>query len=85
MFFSSIKGDKINRVISKGMSKIYLKITIQKNRRSQNFDFQSLKNLSPGHFWELQLTQIWLNFKTSCCNLKIKGLEAKQCVAFLLF
>ena len=50
MFFSSIKGDKINRVINKGMPKIYLKITIRKNRRSQNFDFQSLKNLSPGQF-----------------------------------
>ena len=28
MFFSSIKG--INRLISKGMSNIYLKVTIQK-------------------------------------------------------
>ena len=26
-----------------------------------------------------------LNFITSCCNLKIKSLGAKQCVAFLLF
>ena len=50
MFFSSIKGNKINRVINKGMPNIYLKITIRKNRRSQNFDFQSLKNLSPGQF-----------------------------------
>ena len=31
------------------------------------------------------LTQIPLNFKTSCCNLKIRGLEAKLCVAFVLF
>ena len=50
MFFSSIKGNKIDRVINKGMPNIYLKITIRKNRRSQNFDFQSLKNLSPGQF-----------------------------------
>ena len=50
MFFSSIKG--INRLISKGMSNIYLKVTIEKNWRSQNFDFLSLKNMSPGHFWE---------------------------------
>ena len=42
MFFSSIKG--INRLISKGMSNIYLKVTISKNWRSQNFDFLSLKS-----------------------------------------
>ena len=34
------------------MSNIYLKVTIQeKNRRSQNFDFPGLKNLSPCQFW----------------------------------
>ena len=34
------------------MSNIYLKITIEeKSRRSQNFDFLDLKNLSPGQFW----------------------------------
>ena len=36
-------------------------------------------------FWEPQLTQVSLNFKTSCCNLKIRRLGAKLCVAFLLF
>ena len=30
------------------MSYIYLKVTIEKNWRSQNFDFLSLKNSSPG-------------------------------------
>ena len=50
MFFSSIKG--MNRLISKEMSNIYLKLTIEKNWRSQNFDFLSLKNLSPGQFLE---------------------------------
>ena len=44
MFFSSIK--EINRLISN----IYLTVTIEKNRRFQNFDFLSLKNLSPGQF-----------------------------------
>ena len=29
--------------------------------------------------------QISLNFKTSSCNLKIRGLGAKLCVASLLF
>ena len=45
MFFSSIKW--INRLISKGMSNIYLTVTIDKNWLSQNFDFLGLKNLSP--------------------------------------
>ena len=30
---------KINRLLSKGMSNIYLKITIEKNWPSQNVDF----------------------------------------------
>ena len=46
--FSSVKG--INRLISKGMSNISLKVTIEKNWRSQNFNFLSLKNLYPGQF-----------------------------------
>ena len=55
MFFSSIKEmngllTEINR-LSKGMSNIYLKVTIEKKWRTQNFDFQSLKNSSPGRFW----------------------------------
>ena len=32
----------------KGMSDIYLKVTIES---SQNFDFPGFKNLSPGQFW----------------------------------
>ena len=46
---------------------------------------KSKKFVSRSDFGELQLTQILLNFKTSCCNLKIWGLGAKLCVAFLLF
>ena len=66
------------------MSNIYLKATIEKNKRSQNFSkFKEFVTRSV--FEELQLTQISFNFKTFCCNLKIKGLAAKQCVAFLLF
>ena len=80
MLFSSI--ERINRLISKGMLNISLKVTIEKNWRSQNFDFLSLKKLSV--FGELQLTRISLNFKTSFGNLKIRGLEAKMCVAFRL-
>ena len=36
-------------------------------------------------FGEVQLTQMSLNFKTSCRNLKIRALGAKLCVAFHLF
>ena len=50
MFFSSITGT--NRLKNKGMSSIYLKVIIEKNSRSQNFDFLGLKNLSPGQFLE---------------------------------
>ena len=43
------------------------------------------ESVSKSVFWELQLTQISLNFKNSCSNLKISGLETKVCVVFLLF
>ena len=32
------------------MSNIYLKAAVEENWHSQNFDFLSLKNLSPGQF-----------------------------------
>ena len=46
MFFGSIKG--INMLITEGMSNIYLKVTIEKNWRTQNVHSVSVKNLSPG-------------------------------------
>ena len=56
MFFSPSK--RINRLISKGMSNIDAKATIEKNWRSQNFDFLSFKvELSPSkknYFYLLQ-------------------------------
>ena len=56
------------------------KLTFSKPR------FSTFKKLvTRSVFGELQLTQISLNFKTSCCNLKIRGPGAKLCVAFLLF
>ena len=54
-------------------------------RRPQNFNFLGLKNLSPGQFWGAPSHADITEFKTSCCNLKIKPLGAKLCVAFLLF
>ena len=41
---------EINRLLSKGMSSIYLKNNTKKNWRSQNFDLLSLKNLLPDQF-----------------------------------
>ena len=34
--------------------------------------------------FEVEFTKISLNFKTFCCNLKIRDLGAKLCVAFPL-
>ena len=39
---------ELSRLLSKGMSNIYLKVTID---TFSNFDFLGLKNLSPGQFW----------------------------------
>ena len=59
MFFNSIKEinsskkkeKERNRFLSKGMSNIYSKATIEKNWRSQGFNFLNLKNLSSGQFF----------------------------------
>ena len=45
------------------------------NSKFKKFVFRSI-------FEELQLTQISLNFKTSCCNVKISDVRANLCVAF---
>ena len=39
---------EISRLLSKGMSNIYLKVTIEKKWRAQNFDFKSLNGSPPG-------------------------------------
>ena len=82
MFFGSIK--QINRLISKGIANIYLKVTIEKNLRSLQFS-KFKKFVSRSVFGEIHLRQISLNLKMSCWNLKIRGLGAKLYVAFLLF
>ena len=50
MFFSSPIKQII--MLSKGISNIYLKVTIEKAWHIQNFDFLGLKNLWPCQFWE---------------------------------
>ena len=39
---------EISRLLSKGMSNIFLKVTTEKKRRAQNFDFKSLNGSPPG-------------------------------------
>ena len=74
---------EISRLLSKGMSVIYLKVTIETFSKLRFSRFKKFcHQVSVG---ELQLTQISLNFKTSSCNLKIRRLGAKQCVVFVLF
>ena len=55
MFFNSVKDinmltKEINRLLSKGRSNIYLKVTIEKKWNTQNFDFLRFKSLSPVQF-----------------------------------
>ena len=83
MFFNSVKEinrlrKEISRLLSKGMSNICLKVTIETFSKLRFSGFKKFVSMSV--FGE----QISLNFKT-CCNLKIRGLGAKLCEAFLLF
>ena len=66
---------EINRLWSKGMSNIYLKVTIETLSKLRFCRFK--KRVTRSVFVELQLTQISLNFKTSCCNLGANFLGAK--------
>ena len=53
-------------------------------RRSQRFSGFNKFVIKPV-FGDLELKHISVNSKTSCCNLKIRSLAAKICVAFTLF
>ena len=88
MFFNLIKKinrlrKEINRLLSKGMPNIYLKVTIETFSKRRFSGFKEF--VARSVFGELQLTQISLNFKTCCRNLKIRRLGAKLGVPFLLF
>ena len=65
------------------MSNIYLRVTRKTDVLKLRFS-KFKKFITMSVFGELQLTQISLNFKTSCWNLKIRVLGAKLCEAFLL-
>ena len=80
----SFKFYEMNRLISKECqifteSNCWEKLTFSKLQMS-NFK----KLISGSDFGALQLTQKSLDFKTSCCNLKIRGLGTKAWVAFLV-
>ena len=78
MFLSLIKG--INRLISKGMSNIFLKVTIGKKWRSQNFDFLSLKNWLQVSFYGATTYADIIGFSNFLLQLKsVRGLE-QNCV-----
>ena len=54
--FSSVKelntlSKEKNKFLIKRMLNIYLKVTIEKNWHTQNFEFLSIKSSSPGQFF----------------------------------
>ena len=88
MLLNSIKEIKrlrknINRLLSKGMSNIYLKklLLTKINVRSSTCK----KFITRSLFGELQLTQISWNFKISFRNLEIKNLGANCIRLFYYF
>ena len=73
----------MNRLLS---TKYLLKCYYWKKLTFSKLLFCKFKKLvTRSVFGELQLTQLSLNFQTFSCNLKIRSLRAKICVAFLLF
>ena len=78
----NIKNGK-KKLSSKRMSNIYLKVTVETFTKRRFTGFK--KFVTRSVFGEPQLRKILLTFKTSFCNLKIRGLREKLCVAFLLF
>ena len=76
-------GKEINKLLSKNMPKIYLKVTIEEKLRTQNLDFPSLKSFCTGNFLGCSNSRRyhWI-FKLLG---SLGGLEAKLCVALLIF
>ena len=76
--------EEINRSISKGMSNIYFSSSYWEKLTFSKLQFSKFKKfVTRSVFDELQIMQISLNFKTSCC--KKSDLGARACVAFPLF
>ena len=68
---------EINRLLGKRMSNIYLKVTTETFSKLWCSGFKKFTTRSV--LGGLQITQILLNFKTSCCNLK-SGVWKENCM-----
>ena len=66
------------------MSNIYSKVVIEKNSRSQNFDFASSKICLPVSLWGASAHADVIEFYIFLLQLKNKWSETKS-VTFLLF
>ena len=77
----------MNRLLSKEMSNIYLEVTIEeKNRRSQNFDFLDLENLSPCQFWPAPVHKDIIELQNLLLQLKRRRSGSKTvCGFYILF
>ena len=64
------------------MPKIYLKVSTETFSKLRFSGFK--KFVSGSEFWGAPTHADIIDFKTSCCNLKIRRLGAKLCLAFLL-
>ena len=87
MFFNSIVEintlrKEVNRLLSRGISNIYFKVTIETSSKLQVSGFK--KFVTGFVFEELQLTQISLNFKNFLLQLKNQRLGSKT-VCFCIF
>ena len=67
------------------MSNTYLKVTIEKKWRTQNFDFLSLKSLSPGQFLGSSNSRRYdLIFKLLAVTQKSEVLEQNCVLRFII-
>ena len=58
IFFSSIK--EMNKLLSNGMSNIYIEVLIEKKCRTKNIDFLSLKSSPPRQLTQSQFSTFLL-------------------------
>ena len=64
------------------MSIIYLNVATVKNRGSQNFDFLSLKDLSPGQIWGAPTHADVIEFSNFLLQLKNQRSGSKTVCGF---
>ena len=73
----------MNRLISKTITNNYVKLTTEKLTFSKLPFSKFKKFVSRSVFEELQLMQISMSFKTSCCNSKFR--VGKKCFWLLYY